>query len=110
MPKRTDIKIGSTHYRYVEFRTFAYVAKFHEYADGSKQCLSFEFGWPLLMQAINTAHVYERQGYDQFYEPGEPDLPTAAHHRGYREAERNYHWLMENNASEMYDEEHYWQY
>lgn len=107
---RISVKIGNTHFRYVEFGTFAYAAKFHEYANGEKVCLSFEVGWPLLMRAIHTEQIYERQGYDQFFEPGEPDLPTAAHRKGYREAQRNYEYLVLSERMEAYDRTHYWQY
>jgi len=109
---RTSVKIGNTHYRYVEFETFAYVAKFHEYADGSKQCLSFEFGWPLLVQAIHAAQVYERQGHDAFFSADQwlEDMPTEAHRRGYREAERNLNYLVTAERMENYDQVNRWQY
>ena len=108
---KEEVKIGSTRFRYVELSSrLAYCAKFHEYMDGRKVCLSWEVGWPLLMQAIHLAQVYERQGHDQFYEPGPPDLPTEAHRRGYRQAQRDANYLLTAEKMENYDGVNAWQY
>ena len=107
------VKIGSTHFRYVEISSrTAYAAKFHEYQDGSKLCLAFEFGWPLLMKALHTYNVQYREGYDAFYSPDLwlEDMDTEAKRRGYREAESNYNCLLEAERMERRDREYIWQW
>lgn len=89
----------------------AYWAKCHQYADGRTHELAYDMGHPFRVGAEFIRILYEHEGYLAFHTPAtEDDQRTIDHLRGYRRAARDYHWLMENNASEQYDQTNHWQY
>ena len=89
----------------------AYWAKCHHYADGRTHELASNMGHPFIVGNEYVKMLHEHEGYLAFYTAEtEEDQRTIDHLAGYRRAARDYHWLMENNASEMYDEEHFWEY